>query len=109
MRLSAEETDVTALAEGIRELLSLRDYKDAEKYLLLATEWDLWPRTTAAYSLGRLQCSVREWDKAQSVIDMLQDRYSVHGGTELANRLTREIASGRQTADASNAGTGPAK
>lgn len=67
-------------------------YEKARRYLTVAKDADLWPRTTAAEHLGRLYVMSQEWDKAEDVVAQLKAQFASPSGEGPGVRLEREMA-----------------
>lgn len=72
-----------------------RAREKALRYLTMAAEHDLWPRTTAYFELARLYGMSEQWDKVQECTAKLRT-IGASNGIEIADRVEREITQYRQ-------------
>lgn len=83
-KASPDHKEVTRLCQS--------EYNKALRYLTVASQADLWPRTTAAFHLVRLHGMAEEWDKANACLVKLRTKYAESDGVERADELERQMA-----------------
>jgi len=66
-------------------------YGKALRYLTMAKDADVWPRTTALENLFWLQGLTQEWDKADQYVVTLREQYGDIGGATIAEKLQSEM------------------
>jgi len=74
-------------------------YKDALRYLTLAEECDLWPRTTAIRHLAMLHVITQEWEKVHIHLNELRTRYRDSNGAKVAAEVEAEMSAYRAKVD----------
>lgn len=89
------ETKASPDHEEVTELCQA-EYEKALRYLTIASQADLWPRTTAAFNLARLHGLAEEWAKVSAVCDKLRTHYAEQNGAALADKLEREVRKYRE-------------
>ncbi len=72
------------------KLVSEPAHAKALRYLTIAEEADLWPRTTATLHLGRLHVMAQEWEKATATIESVRAQPVTNSG-ELALELEKAM------------------
>lgn len=77
-------------------------YVKALRYLTIAKNADLWPRTTAIENLSRLHTMAEEWDRVTSICEELRVDYAEYDGEILAVKIENRMAKYRARLD-----TGP--
>lgn len=86
--VSPEHQEVTQLCKS--------EYEKALRYLRLASQEDLWPRTTAPVHLGRLHGLAEEWAEVSAVCDKLRTDYAEQHGIAQAEKLENEMRKYRE-------------
>jgi len=89
------ETKTSPEHEAITQLCQ-SEYEKALRYLTLASQSHLWPRTTAPLQLARLYGMAEEWDKANDVCDSLRTKYADQKGAILADKIQNEMSKYRE-------------
>lgn len=87
-KASPDHKEVTQVCES--------EYEKALRYMTIASQTDLWPRTTAALHLARLYGMAEEWDKVRAVCDKLRTDYAEQNGAALADKLQSEMRKYRE-------------
>ncbi len=82
-KASPDHKDVTQLCQS--------EYEKALRYLTIASQADLWPRTTAALHLARLHGMAEEWAEVSTFCDRLRTDYAEQNGGVLADKLENEM------------------
>jgi len=70
-------------------------YQNALRYLSMAQQADLWPRTTAALHLGRLYLMSEQWEKADAIASELRAKYVRSNGAAAGEELVRDLTAYR--------------
>lgn len=66
-------------------------HQKALQYLTMASEAELWPKSTAFVSLAQLHGLAKEWDKASECLDSLRTQCKNVNGVEIADKLESEL------------------
>lgn len=66
-------------------------YAKALRYLTMARDAEVWPRTAALENLAFLHLVAQEWDKASEHVRALREGCADIGGVEIADKLDLEI------------------
>ena len=77
--------------QSVRNRASLAR-ETALKYLTMASQHDLWPRTTSLYELGRLHVMSEDWEKVRQCAGKLRESCGAANGAEIADELERMAA-----------------
>lgn len=67
------------------------EYQQALRYLTMADNAGIWPRTCAQRNLAWLHGLAREWDKFEACCDRLRTEYADLNGAELASQLEKTM------------------
>ena len=87
-KASPDHKEVTQLCQS--------EYEKALRYLTIASQADLWPRTTASFHLVRLHGLAEDWAKASALCDKLRTDYAEQNGAALADKLESEMRKHRE-------------
>jgi len=82
-KASPNHKEVTQLCQS--------EYEKALRYLTVASQTDLWPRTTASFHLARLHGMAEEWDEFSAVCNKLRKDHAESNGVQHADELERQM------------------
>ncbi|MGB2985950.1 MAG: hypothetical protein WBE26_08705 [Phycisphaerae bacterium] len=82
-------------------------YAKALRYLTMAKDANLWPRTTALENLVLLHILAQQWDKAAEYLVALRERCADIGGVGIADKLEAEMQRFRGKIEAHKAKESP--
>jgi len=82
--------DLTPEQKAARDRAAVAREK-ALRYLTIASQDDLWPRTTATAQLARLYAMSEQWDKVQECLEELRTMAGASNGPEVAATIESEV------------------
>lgn len=83
------QKDLTPEQQAERDRAAIAREK-ALRYLTIAAQYDLWPRTTTTLQLGRLYTMSEQWDKVEECVAKLRTMEEASNGLEVAATIEAE-------------------